>query len=164
MRHQVVVLGRPEFLVLSHPIIGDLVNLLSARPCIGNLTLVGVGEEQLACPDSYAHGADVQDVVKEFGRRMPGMAEAQSHGGWSGLFMVTPDWHPILDGIDHVEGPFAAVGFSGHGFKLAPMVDVVMAGLITYGHVMSLDIEEFGLIRFSGGRLLESRYEMNVLA
>ena len=96
--------------------------------------------------------------------RMPGMAQALFRGGWSGLFTTTPDWHPVLDRVDGIEGLYCAGGFSGHGFKLSPMIGVVMAELIMEGRATSVDISMLDLARFKEGRLLRSRYGMQVLA
>ncbi len=167
VRHQVVNLRRPQDIIPQHPIIGDVVNDLSARPDIGNLTLVGVGEDERAGPDEYNQGVDMPMVEKTFqalAERMPAMENAFFRGGWSGLFDITPDWHPILDQIDGIDGLYCAIGFSGHGFKLSPMIGVVMAELITQGRATSVDISMLNLKRFQEGRLLKSRYSMSVLA
>jgi sarcosine oxidase subunit beta len=166
VRHQVVMLRRPQDVVPDHPIIGDVVYDLSARPDTGNLTLVGVGEEDHADPDTYNQGVDMPMVEKTFDalvKRMPGMSQALFRGGWSGLFTTTPDWHPVLDRVEGIEGLYCAVGFSGHGFKLSPMITQVMAELIT-GEPTSVDISMLDLKRFEEGRLMESRYRMQVLA
>lgn len=166
VRHQVFVLRRPESLE-THPIIGDVVNDLSARPDIGGLTLVGVGEDEHGDPDGYDQGVDmgmVRDIAERLEQRMPGMAQASFLRGWSGLFTITPDWHPILDRAEEVDGLYVAVGFSGHGFKLAPMVGVTMAELIADGRATTIDISQLGMDRFASGRPLQSRYGMSVLA
>ena len=167
VRHQVVMLRRPEDLVPDHPIIGDVVNDLSARPDAGNLTLIGVGEDEWVGPDEYNQGVDmpmVEQAMAGLARRMPGMSEALFRGGWSGLFTTTPDWHPVLDRVQSIDGLYVAVGFSGHGFKLSPMIGVVMSELITQGKATSVDISMLGLDRFKTGKLLTSRYSMAVLA
>jgi len=167
VRHQVITLRRPERQVPSHPTIGDVVNDLSARPDVGNMTWIGVGEEESIGPDDYNQGVDM-DMVAQASRgltvRMPGMARSLFRGGWSGLFTVTPDWHPILDSVPGIEGLYFAVGFSGHGFKLSPMIGVVMSELILEGRSTSVDISMLGLDRFEKGRLLRSRYSMSMLA
>jgi sarcosine oxidase subunit beta len=96
--------------------------------------------------------------------RCPLLAQARFRSGWSGLFDVTPDWHPILDQVDGVEGLYCAVGFSGHGFKLSPMIGVVMAELITQGRASSVDISMLDWARFKEDRLINSRYRYRVLA
>ena len=167
IRHQVVMLRRPQDVVPDHPIIGDVVNDMSPRPDAGNLTLIGVGEDEDASPDTFNQGVDMPMVEATFEKlvqRMPGMAQALFRGGWSGLFTTTPDWHPVLDKVEGINGLYLSVGFSGHGFKLSPMIGVVMSELITQGRATSLDISEMSLDRFAEGRLMRSRYSMQVLA
>ena len=167
IRHQVIMLRRPQDAVPDHPIIGDVVNDMSPRPDVGNLTLIGVGEDEESDPDSFNQGVDmpmVEQTFQKLVRRMPGMTNALFRGGWSGLFTITPDWHPVLDRVDGIDGLHVAVGFSGHGFKLSPMIGVVMSELITEGEATSIDISELGLARFDEGRLMQSRYSMQVLA
>ncbi len=167
VRHQVLVLRRPEKEVPDHPVIGDLVNSLSARPGAGNLTMVGAGENEHVGPEDYHHGVDatvVEELSAKLTARMPGMSQAFFHGGWSGLFTTTPDWHPVLDRVEGVEGLYIAVGFSGHGFKLAPLVGVIMAEMVIHGRATSIDVSVLGLNRFREDRTLKSRYDMSVLA
>jgi len=167
VRHQVVTLRRPESALPDHPVLGDVPNSLSARPDVGYLTLIGVGEEEKVSPGDLDHGVDlavVEDVAAKLTARMPGMEHAVFRGGWSGLFTTTPDWHPILARVSEVEGLYCAVGFSGHGFKLAPMVGVVMAELVMQGEATTIDVSMLGLDRFAEGRLMQSRYKMSVLA
>jgi len=167
VRHQVVTLRRPEDRVPDHPAIGDQVNSLSARPDVGHLTLVGVGEDEEAAPDRYAQGVDtevVEDVSRKISSRIPGMSHAIFRGGWSGLFTTTPDWHPVLDRVDGIDGLYCAVGFSGHGFKLSPMVGAVMAEMVLDGTATTIDVSMLDIKRFAEGRPLRSRYRMAVLA
>ena len=170
LRHQVIMLRRPEAEVPDHPILGDVVNDLSARPDLGNLTLIGVGEDEFVGPEEFNQGVDmpvVEKAVEGLVSRMPGMSQALFRGGWSGLFTTTPDWHPILDRIEGVDGLYCAVGFSGHGFKLSPMVGAVMAELVTQGRATSIDSElvrGLRLSRFAEGDPVKSRYSMSVLA
>ncbi len=167
VRHQIIRLKRPYGKIPYHPILGDIVNSLSARPDLSDLTLIGVGEDEVAEPETYNRGIDmpiVEETFRKITKRMPDMGEASFMGGWSGLFTVTPDWHPILDAIKEIEGLYCAIGFSGHGFKLSPMVGQVMAELITQPSFQSIDISMLGLGRFEAGRLLASRYNLNVLA
>jgi sarcosine oxidase subunit beta len=62
-----------------------------------------------------------------------------------------------------VGGLYYAVGFSGHGFKLAPMVGVTMAELVIQGRT-TIDVSMLGLDRFEENRPMRSRYGMSVLA
>jgi glycine/D-amino acid oxidase-like deaminating enzyme len=92
------------------------------------------------------------------------MVDSFFRGGWSGLFTITPDWHPILDRVPGIEGLYCAVGFSGHGFKLSPAIGQVMAELITQGQATSFNITPLRFQRFAEGDLMTSRYRYRVLA
>lgn len=67
------------------------------------------------------------------------------------LYTVTPDHHFILD--VHPEFPHVtlAAGFSGHGFKFAPVVGEVLADLADMGRT-ERPIGRFRLERFGGSR------------
>jgi glycine/D-amino acid oxidase-like deaminating enzyme len=161
------MLRRPQDKLPEHPVIGDVVNDFSARPDTGNLTLVGVGEDDFVGPNEYNQGVDMPMVEKTFisiTKRLPAMMDGLFRGGWSGLFTVTPDWHPILDRIEGIDGLYCAVGFSGHGFKESPMIGKTMAELIAKGRSTTIDISMLNFKRFETGNLLRSSYRMQVLA
>ena len=63
-----------------------------------------------------------------------------------------------------IEGLYVAVGFSGHGFKLAPMVGIAMAEMVLEKNARSVDVSPLGLNRFREGTQFRSRYRLNVLA
>ena len=167
VRHQVVMIRRPDS-IGPHPILGDVVNDMSPRPDVGNITMIGVGEDEHdGTPEDFDQGVDmrkVEQTMVRLAKRIPGMEEGLFRGGWSGLFTVTPDWHPVLDTVEGIDGLYCAVGFSGHGFKLSPMIGQVMAELIADGQASTIDISMLNLGRFEAGELLESRYSMQVLA
>lgn len=165
-RHQVIMIRRPEGLLPDHPIVGDVIQEMSVRPDRSGLTIIGVGEEPVDLHD-YDQGVDQATVHKVLDRlvnRMPAMSEGYFRGGWSGLFAVTPDWHPIMGPIMETDGLYCAVGFSGHGFKLSPMIGLCMAELIAEGKASAFDISPFRASRFDEGRLMRSKYRYKVLA
>jgi sarcosine oxidase subunit beta len=166
MRHQVALLTRPLDQLPHHPTVADLAQSLSFRPEGANFTMVGFGEEE-ANVEGYNQGVDMPEVaeaLRRVARRMPAMSESYFRGGWSGLFDVTPDWHPVLDRVPGIEGLYLAAGFSGHGFKLSPMVGIAMSELIVRGQASSVDITPLRFSRFTEGELLSSRYRYRVLA
>ena len=166
VRHQVALATRPADRLPEHPIVGDIAQSFSFRPESPTLTMVGFGEDEVEL-DNYNEGIDPPEAasaLERLIRRMPGMSESYYRGGWSGLFTTTPDWHPILDRVPGVEGLFCAVGFSGHGFKLAPAIGQAMAELILEGRASSVDLTPLRFSRFAEGDLLSSRYRYRVLA
>ncbi len=166
VRHQLLIMRRPTGKIPHHPGVGDIAQEFSFRPDSVDLTLVG-GREDPADPDTYNQGVDL-DMVEEYTtklvHRMPAMSESGFQDGWSGLFTITPDWHPILDRVEGISGLYCAVGFSGHGFKLAAMIGVSMAELVMEGQAKSVDIHPLRFSRFEEGDLMRSRYRYNVLA
>ena len=166
VRHQVAHLTRPVDQIPHHPTVGDIAQSFSFRPDGSNMTFVGFGEDEVVGED-YNQGVDmpgVAEVLEKLAHRMPAMADAYFRGGWSGLFTVTPDWHPILDRVPGIDGLYCAVGFSGHGFKLSPMIGTTMAELITQGSATSVDIRPLRFSRFAEGDLMSSSYRYRVLA
>jgi sarcosine oxidase subunit beta len=167
VRHQVATLTRPLDLIPDHPTVGDIAQSLSFRPDGSSLTLLGVGEDDVADVDNYNQGMEmsgISDALGRMARRMPAMADSYVRGGWAGLFTTTPDWHPILDRVPGIEGLYCAVGFSGHGFKLSPMIGLSMAELIAQGRATSIDISPLRFTRFAEGDLLSSSFRYRVLA
>lgn len=65
-----------------------------------------------------------------------------------------PDANPILDRSPTVTGLFWAAGFSGHGFKLAPVTGRMVAELALHGQRQDHPIERLRLSRFAQGEPL----------
>ncbi len=70
---------------------------------------------------------------------------------WSGTLAMTPDRLPLLGPVDGVQGYLLAVGFSGHGFCLAPIVGKLLSELVVNGEP-SLSLDELHLSRFAKGQ------------
>jgi len=75
--------------------------------------------------------------------------EARIMRSWAGLYSITPDSQPIMGSIPGLEGFACAVGFSGHGFMLAPATGLTLAEIIIDGAPQTFDISEFSLSRFA---------------
>ncbi|MGI9589131.1 MAG: NAD(P)/FAD-dependent oxidoreductase, partial [Dietzia maris] len=74
-------------------------------------------------------------------------------GSYVGAYDTTPDYNPII-GPSPIEGLFLAVGFSGHGFKMAPAVGRLVAELLTEGTttMSGVDPADCRFSRFAEGR------------
>ena len=70
---------------------------------------------------------------------LPSLASAQVVSTIAGVYDVTPYWHPLLGRWPGVDGLYLAVGFSGHGLKLAPAVGEAVADELT-GRTPAIDI------------------------
>jgi glycine/D-amino acid oxidase-like deaminating enzyme len=58
---------------------------------------------------------------------LPAMAAAEVVSTIAGVYDVSQDWHPVLGPWPGLHGLYLAVGFSGHGLKLAPAVGEAVA-------------------------------------
>lgn len=84
---------------------------------------------------------------------MPILKEVRVVRQWSGLYDMTQDAQPILGEVPEFPGFFQAIGFSGHGFMLAPITGVLLAEMIL-GLSPSLDVSMLSLRRFTRGELI----------
>lgn len=108
------------------------------------------GAPELASPDQIdrtptpGDEAPVRAFVSEY---LPG-ATGPVRAIQACVYTLTPDRHFILD--LHPDHPNVAVaaGFSGHGFKFAPVVGEIMADLVETGRTPH-PIEMFRIARFS---------------
>ena len=163
-RHAVFTLEAPTPYTRDLPVLKDLASRgkLYMRGYGGRQLLVGDGNEGETIRQPDTEQADVAlDYVAEIGEqvahRMPVFATAGLATSWTGVYDVTPDWNPVLGPLPGVEGLHVAYGFSGHGFKLSPMVGRIVAQR-ALGLVPDFALEPYSLARFSGGRLLQGRY------
>ena len=67
---------------------------------------------------------------------------------------MNPDADPILDQCPTVAGLFWAAGFSGHGFKLSPVIGRMVAELALHGECHDHPADRFRLSRFAQGEPL----------
>jgi len=131
------------------------------------VTLVGATEGVLVAsdPDNYAQGLTEEEIAHfrgMAGESIPALVRAVPRGGWAGIYDDTPDYHPILDRLAAYEGLYCAVGFSGHGFKLSPIVGEWMAQFILTGNKPD-DMQYFAFDRFAHGAEIHPRYSSGVL-
>ena len=167
-RHEVFLLRRPVTKIPTHPGGADLVNFTYFKPEGADLTLIGNGNvEGEADPDTYNPRPTmeyVQDIWQRVARRIPDLADAEFFTGYAGLYTSTPDLHPVIDKVEGVEGLFVCTGFSGHGFKLSPVVGICMAEMVLDGEARTVDLTPLRLSRFAEGDLNTISYKFRVIA
>jgi len=160
----VFTLEAPATSTRGLPVLKDLASRdkLYMRSYGGRQLLVGDGNEGETIPEPDTEQVDVSlDYVAEIGEqvahRLPAFAAAGLASSWTGVYDVTPDWNPVLGPLPGVAGLHIAYGFSGHGFKLSPVVGRMVAqGAL--GLPLDFPLEPYSLTRFAGGRLLRGRY------
>ena len=98
-----------------------------------------------------------EGIRRALGERMPAYANAVWLGGFAGAYDYTPDWNPVVGWAPGLDGLYLALGWSGHGFKLAPSVGEVVADEVT-GRSPEIDVSSLALDRFERGALLRLAY------
>ncbi len=164
-KHKVVTLraaGHPYH--PDWPIVKDMMtdDKIYFRPETGGVVLVGTGDhgEPVADPDWQDDRVDLDHVARIgrlISRRMPAFHDAEYTAGWTGPYDITPDWNPVIGEVPGYEGLYVAVGFSGHGFKMAPTVGESLAQTVL-GLAPRVSIEAYRLSRFAEGAELRGVY------
>ncbi len=164
-RVQMVHLRRPPSLEELTTIVIDQTTGAYFRVNAGPNTLVG-GEapgdlDEVVNPDSYGLNADHDTITRFWQRaklRFPDFGMATPLGGYGSLYDLTPDGNPILDRSEIVDGLYWATGFSGHGFKLSPVIGRMMAEFVFHGDCQGHPIRAFRGSRFREGDLLQPQH------
>jgi glycine/D-amino acid oxidase-like deaminating enzyme len=169
-RTQVALYRRPAGETRRGAVYGDFVQGLYFKPTHGEMIHAGslAGEEirDPVDPDHYneaANGDWLPEIRRRLSQRYPAMNRCYGRGGFGALYAITPDWHPILDRLPAVDGAYCAVGFSGHGFKMAPIVGQLMAELVVDGACRSLDVTPLRLARFQENDPVRTPYAYGVM-
>jgi glycine/D-amino acid oxidase-like deaminating enzyme len=164
-RHAVVSLdAKAAPYTREMPVFKDLATpgLLYCRSYGGAQMLASEGTpgEVLPKPDTVQADVPLDKVLavgEQVASRFPAYAEAGLASSWTGLYDVTPDWNPVLGPLPGVDGIWLAYGFSGHGFKLAPSIGLLLAQTML-GQPTAAPIDTWSITRFAGGRPLVGRY------
>lgn len=164
-RAQLVVID-PGKNLGSVPVFSDLVNLQYIRPEQSGHLLVGNsdhGHPEFVDADNYAQHVDadhVEVMTDKFLSRFSSLENAAFVSGYSGAYEVTPDYNPIMS-TTPLQGAYVCTGFSGHGFKLTPMVGTLMTNLVLGGYTPDSEVNlyPFRLNRFEQGEALISEHQ-----
>ncbi|RYE10703.1 MAG: FAD-binding oxidoreductase [Hyphomicrobiales bacterium] len=116
---------KPQSMRVAGPIVSDGVNqvyLRDAGESYFRAARFGWVADRVD-PDTYDEtiGRDHHDEVRRLvERRVPEMRRTPSVGGFSAIYDMTPDGHPIIGRIGDVDGFWCDCGWSGNGFASAP--------------------------------------------
>jgi sarcosine oxidase subunit beta len=94
-----------------------------------------------------------QEMAQKMTAVLPLLKEVSMVRQWAGLYNMSPDAQPILGEHPQIEGFYMAIGFSGHGFMLAPITSKLIAELILKERT-SLPIDKLDIGRFERGELI----------
>ena len=142
----------------------DYVNGTYMRPDDGNSYIIGeeLGFEQsdIVSPGFYNQSADENIILNhklKIENRLPRFKDSILKGGHAALYDMTPDANPILGKSTKIKGLFYAVGFSGHGFKLSPIIGKLLSELIAE-NIKDPLLDKFNLTRFTIKNLIKPKF------
>jgi sarcosine oxidase, subunit beta len=106
-------------------------------------------------PDTFNEALDGNQVElarEKLARRFPAVRQATMRGGWAGMYMLSPDHHPIIDQPPSIPGLFIMAGDSGTSFKTSPAIGMCLSEWITTGEPITADLTPFRASRFAEGK------------
>lgn len=161
---QIFELTPPFSIPVATPTLSDGPLDLYTRVNPSNRLLVGARHyfDTPMNPDDvplYPVHETVLDTRQRFERIVPDSKGLPVYRAWAGIDGDTPDYQPVIGEIDGISGLFVAAGFSGHGFKLGPVVGQGLAELIHGGQSTTFDIGMFDPKRFDRGELFPIGYK-----
>lgn len=149
-----------------HPVLIDLEQSFYLR-CEPRQRRTRLGKTDYDC-DKVLSDADQLDeqVSQEFidwSRRalvelMPTYANEADAGSQTTWHTMTPDAQGLIGPVGEVEGLYVMTGFSGHGFKLAPVIGAGVAQMLMDERITTFEAEFFSPTRFSGGEEWSGRF------
>jgi len=144
----------PEFKVNHYPTFVrtvdtyDFFGLPTIDQSMVKIAMVG-SEEPIGSPDSLDHNitteeiSDIVHIVENYFNHVhPDPVRLSAH-----MDAYTPDEHAIVGQASELPNILVMTGFSGHGFKMAPVMGKIAADLILDGNTMH-NINHFNPARF----------------
>ncbi len=154
LRRQIVVTAPLKGVPDDFPFVLDFSrSLYFHREGKGILTGQSNANEKPGFDQSIDHGWTEQHLENAMWR-FPLLAKAGLLREWAGLYEMTPDAHPVIDGLADPAGFYVVAGFSGHGFMHGPVAGLLMSELVLDGGAHTLDIHQLRFGRFAEGDLV----------
>ncbi|WBW95557.1 NAD(P)/FAD-dependent oxidoreductase [Oceanirhabdus sp. W0125-5] len=151
-RHQILV-TEPVEPILKPMVMSFSLNIYCQQTPHGSF-IMGRGDsnepKDLRTTSSWQFLDEMSKTVTEL---LPPLGKLRVIRQWAGLYNITPDKQPILGPIKEIEGFYQAIGYSGHGFMLAPITGILLAEQIL-GEKTSIDVSMLDKDRFERGELV----------
>jgi len=157
-KSQVVIFRHPIGLdsKRKHHVVIDSIFESWLRPEGENGTLIGIEfPDRQGDPDAFPQFPPpdyVESCRRALAGRFPIFQESTMRGGWTGMYMMSPDHHPIIGAMDGIDGLAVMTGDSGSSFKTAPATGICLAELIMNGRASLVDLTPFRPGRFAEGK------------
>jgi len=151
-RHQILV-TEPIDPVIGPALMSFSRNFFCLQQPHGSITLAYGDPNERKDGDMRATWQFAREMAKKIIPVVPLLKDVRMVRQWAGLYCISPDHQPILGTHPEVEGFYMSLGFSGHGFMLAPITGKLIAELILDGEP-SIAINKLDIGRFERGELV----------
>lgn len=94
----------------------------------------------------------LEAIAKKAYNLLPPLGKLRVIRQWSGLYNISPDRQPVIAEASSLPGFYMAIGFSGHGFMIAPITGIILADIIL-GQELTIPIK-LSANRFEKGELI----------
>ena len=153
-RNPTCLFSRPPAIDDDCPILSDGVNKVYVRT-VGDSIVRSAHfswAPDLVDPDDYDETINretLQGLRDKVDRRCAAMRRSVSAGGFSAIYDMMPDCHPIVGKVSDIDGFWCNCGWSGNGFASSPAVGRCLAAKIVGGE-SDIDLSEFEWPRPTG--------------
>ena len=113
----------------------------------------GDPEHEIVGHDLGSNWEFITAMAKKMTSLIPQVNHVRVVRQWSGSYNMSPDSQPIIGEHPDLKGFYMSVGFSGHGFMLAPVSGKMLAELIL-GEESELPVDKLDIGRFDRGELI----------
>ncbi|MGH2496888.1 MAG: NAD(P)/FAD-dependent oxidoreductase [Ktedonobacteraceae bacterium] len=137
-----MLLSTPAQPNLLQPVIGAVNRKLSLKQLVDGSFFIGGGWPGNVSPDRRSYTmrpASIQGNWSTACELLPALAQQRIARSWCGLEAQSIDDIPFIGSAPGLDGLTLALGFSGHGFALAPAVGRAVADLINGQTTIELD-------------------------
>ncbi|WP_350342578.1 FAD-binding oxidoreductase [Proteinivorax tanatarense] len=152
-RHQILV--TQSIKQIQDPMVISLKHGFYCQQTPHGSFIMGFGDpNELKGTDTTSTWNFLEEMAQKVLPVLPSLKNLKVVRQWAGSYNITPDSQPILGNSEEVENFYMAVGFSGHGFMIAPAVAKAISETIV-GKEPTVDISMLRLKRFEAGNLIK---------
>ena len=147
----------------SFPIIADPICRIYFRPHYEGMLLVGRDYPKEIEPldiNNFENGLDDNTQIRMMqglNKRIPSIKYAKYYEGWSSIYTISDDWHPLVGQEREIQGFYTCFAGSGHSFKLGPPIGESLADVVV-GDKPKIDITDLRPSRFEDGESFTSAW------
>ncbi len=146
-RHQILVTESINH-VLEPMVISFKKNYYVRQTMHGSFVM-GQSDKKPAQGNDLGHSVEfLEEMAPKMVHDFPFMTHLHIVRQWSGAYNISPDAQPIIDTAESISRYIFAVGFSGHGFMLAPAAGEAVAEMVVYGRSKTMDVSNLNMRRF----------------